>query len=292
MGMNLASMPEQPNGILAAYKPSNWTSFDVCAKLRGTLQRTITRSGSRQPGRRKRIKVGHGGTLDPMATGLLVVGIGSGCRKLQDYLTGSKGYIARCVFGVETDTQDATGRALREAPVDVVSEQSIRAALPEMTGTIQQCPPAFSALKHKGKRSYDLARKGELAEEDMEAREVIVHALSLEGFDPTGGVAFGQGNLPEATLHVECGSGVYVRSLIVDLARSLGSGAHMTALERTKQGPFCLHPRTVRVLSEPEFGDFEAITEAMQSAEALLSGVGHQLDANPPHGAPAQHSTD
>ncbi|KAJ8610840.1 hypothetical protein CTAYLR_006456 [Chrysophaeum taylorii] len=217
-----------PNGVLAVYKPKGWTSADVVAKVRNTLQRAARQVEKK----RRKVKVGHGGTLDPMATGVLVLGVGTGCKNLDAYLAGAKGYRAVGFLGVETDTLDAEGNATARAPWEHVTRETLESALVEFRGDIVQTPPMFSALRSKGKRLYDLARQG--IEVDREARPVTVYRLELTAFDA-----------PSFYIDVECGGGTYVRSLIADIGKRVDSVAHMAELERTRQGVFtlddCLH---------------------------------------------------
>jgi tRNA pseudouridine55 synthase len=156
---------------VVAYKPQNWTSFDVVAKARGCLENDLRKSGHEFK-RRSRLKVGHGGTLDPMAEGLLVLGIGTGCRGLEGYLKGGKAYRATARLGFETDTQDATGEVLSTAATAHVTISDLRAAAAGLVGTILQRPPIYSALRKDGKRLHELARAGKLQEEDVEPRQV------------------------------------------------------------------------------------------------------------------------
>ena len=175
-------------------------------------------------------KIGHAGTLDPMATGLLVLGLGRATRLLR-FVTGlPKEYIAAARFGVATDTLDADGEVTARAPMDV-SAADVERVLPGLTGDILQTPPMVSALKVGGKRLYDLARSG--VEVEREARPVTVYRLSLEGFAQQPGAPPG---FPEVRLRTVCGAGCYVRSLADDAARALGGRAHLTSLRRTRVG--------------------------------------------------------
>lgn len=256
------------HGLFLAYKPQNWSSFQVVNCIKHTLNRQ--HAIPREPGQRKRShKVGHGGTLDPLATGVLVIGVGRGCRELGGFLSGSKAYRARLTFGTETDTQDSTGTVIRSADASHVTLDALRAALPALTGRILQRPPVFSAISINGRRSYSLARAGELTEEDMEPRAVHVHDLRAASLEERAG-ADGLRRL-EADLLVECGGGTYIRSLIVDLARALGTAAHMSGLERVKQGPFSL--QSCRVLHEDDFREAPAIVDALGSASAFLGSL-------------------
>jgi len=177
----------------------------------------------------KKLKVGHGGTLDPMATGVLVIGVGTGCRALGSYLSGSKAYLATGRFGKSFDTLDCTGRLVeeKELPEGLTKESFTSILASKFTGNIMQRPPAFSAIHVNGERAYDLARDGQQVE--IPARPVKIDSIRLVSWE-----------LPEFKLEVECGGGMYVRSLIADAAVESGSIASMYALERTKQGQFTL----------------------------------------------------
>jgi tRNA pseudouridine55 synthase len=172
----------------------------------------------------KKTKIGHTGTLDPLASGLLVLLIGRATR-LSRYVTGlDKTYTATARFGAVSDTLDAEGE-ITHLDTTIPDEAAIRAVLPEFTGDLMQTPPMASALKREGVRLYDLHRRGLIVE--REARPVKIHALTLKGVDPTEGTA---------TFEVSCTSGTYVRTLINDLAAALGSGAYLTALCRYSVG--------------------------------------------------------
>lgn len=200
------------SGILVVDKGAGITSFQVVAHLRRLL-----RAG----------KVGHGGTLDPEATGVLPVLVNE-ATKLMPYLVDhDKEYVATVRLGVVTDTQDLTGVVLRTAPVPAFTAEEIGRALAPFVGTIRQVPPMFSALHHGGRRLYELARLG--TEVEREPREVKIRALGLES------VA-----LPSFTLRVVCGRGTYVRTLCADLGEALGPGATLERLVRTRVGPYTL----------------------------------------------------
>lgn len=223
-----------PSGVVAVFKPIGWTSADVTNKLKhiliaGEKERLIA-SGQLAPNTKykSKIKIGHGGTLDPMAEGVLVIGVGSGTKLLEGYLSGSKGYEATALLGEERDTQDASGNVTETKDCSHITYESLKNAIGKFQGEISQVPPMYSALKHKGQRLYDLARKG--LEIEREARTVHVYKLDLS--IPR--------QLPEFSLSVECGGGLYIRTLIVDLARAVSGRAHMTALLRIKQGIFTL----------------------------------------------------
>ncbi|MBA2661381.1 MAG: tRNA pseudouridine(55) synthase TruB [Bradymonadaceae bacterium] len=198
------------DGLLLIDKPAGMTSFDVVRRVR-RLANTK--------------KVGHTGTLDPDATGLLPIVIGQ-CTKLANFLVlDQKEYVFDVCFGSTTDTLDSTGEVVATGPWEHIDEAALCAALNGFLGTIMQVPPAYSALKVNGKRAYELARKGE--EVHLAARPIAIHAIELLAFDP-----------PSARLRVACGSGTYVRSLARDLGEALGSLAHTTSIRRTAIGAF------------------------------------------------------
>jgi len=195
--------------LLLIDKPAGPTSFAVVRQIR------------RITGYRR---VGHGGTLDPFATGLLVIGLGAATRLMRFVTEGRKLYEAELEFGSETDSEDCTGEIIRRS-TELPDESALLAALPRFTGRIQQVPPRISAVHVDGERSYRRARRGE--EVVLAPREVEVESIDLIGFDP-----------PRARLRVRCGAGTYIRALARDLARELGSAAHLTALRRTATGAF------------------------------------------------------
>mmetsp|Transcript_47140 Transcript_47140/g.142735 ORF Transcript_47140/g.142735 Transcript_47140/m.142735 type:complete len:355 (-) Transcript_47140:285-1349(-) len=238
------NVPQVPlyrsEGLFAVDKPLEWTSQDVVSYCRGILERDARSRGAKPAklGRRRRkntIKVGHGGTLDPLATGVLVIGVGKGTKELQGYLNGSKKYRASVMLGHETETLDREGNITRTAPFEHVTMESIEMCLPAFTGKIMQIPPVYSALKKDGKKMYEEARKGKTAEElGIKARQVEVYKLNLLPEDEEG-----QG-LPCFGIGVECGGGTYIRSLVRDIGQKLDSAATMTSLVRTKQAQFTL----------------------------------------------------
>jgi len=201
-------------GIICVNKDKDITSFGVCAEMRGILQEK---------------KVGHTGTLDPMATGVLPVMLGGAARFL-DYLPESdKGYRAEFVLGKTTDTLDITGRIMSEKEVKA-KKADVERALDNFRGKIKQLPPMYSAVSVNGKRLYDLARQG--IEVERQEREIEIKKLELVGCNET---------LNEYTIDVFCSKGTYIRTLIDDIGRSLGCGAVMTALERTSAMGFTLN---------------------------------------------------
>lgn len=200
-----------PEGIVLVDKPRGITSHDAVDAVRRAL-------GTR--------KVGHAGTLDPMATGLLVMGVGRATRLLRFLSELEKEYEGTARLGVETDTLDAEGRVLRESSVEV-EEEAVRRAMVPLTGQIDQRPPAYSAVRVGGERLYRAARRGEEVEAPL--RRVRVETFELLRFDP-----------PDVDIRVVCSAGTYVRSLVADLGEALGCGAHLIRLVRTRIGPYRL----------------------------------------------------
>ena len=201
-------------GILVIDKPAGWTSMDVCAKLRGMFHEK---------------RVGHAGTLDPMATGVLPVFIGRATRAVQYAAESDKEYIAGLKLGVVTNTQDTTGEILEERPVDVTRDQ-LQAALEAFHGWIRQVPPMYSAIKVNGKKLYELARKGR--EVEREPRTVAIRALELLDETPPEGA--------DCLLRAACSKGTYVRTLCHDIGQALGCGGCMASLRRTRAAGFTL----------------------------------------------------
>ncbi|MDR0293498.1 MAG: tRNA pseudouridine(55) synthase TruB [Oscillospiraceae bacterium] len=228
------------NGIVLVDKAPGWTSHDVVAKCRGLLREK---------------KIGHGGTLDPMATGLLVLFVGP-ATKLVSRLPGEKTYLASFRFGMETDTYDTDGNIVRTYE-NIPAVENLHTILPYYTGNIQQIPPMVSAVKVGGKRLYELARKG--IEIERKPRPVTVYELAWL-CEKDG----------EHTVRVRCSAGTYVRSLIHDMGRELGSGAVMTALRRIRSGPFDVEDAVPvgqvaaeRVMPPPDFGHTAGAGDAL-----------------------------
>ena len=205
------------DGVLIIDKPSEWTSQDVCAKLRGVFHEK---------------RIGHGGTLDPMATGVLPVFVGRATRAVEFVMEGEKEYLAGLRLGLVTNTQDTTGEVLEQRPVSVTREE-LENALERFRGDILQVPPMYSAIKIGGKKLYELARKGR--EVERPPRKVTIHALTVEG-------QTGEGDF---SLRVRCSKGTYVRTLCHDIGAALGCGGCMSSLRRTMASGFTLaqaHP--------------------------------------------------
>lgn len=235
-----------PNGIIIIDKPTDWTSMDVCAKIRGIL-------------REKR--VGHSGTLDPMATGVLPVFVGQATRAVEFAESGRKEYVAGLRLGVVTDTQDTTGRVLETNETEV-SIETLQAVLPSFTGDIEQIPPMYSAIKINGQKLYDLARKGR--EVERKPRPVTIYELEL--LEQTGPADF--------ILRCVCSKGTYIRTLCHDIGRALNCGGCMSSLRRTMAAGFTLE---------------QAVTlEDLQSrGEELLFPVDRYFESYPAYTIPS-----
>jgi tRNA pseudouridine55 synthase len=204
--------PPKLEGLLNIDKPPGWTSHDVVAKIRTLL-------GVR--------KVGHTGTLDPMATGVLLVCVGAATRGARFLVGLEKAYTAAMILGGESDTLDATGQVrMRNEPLSVTTEQ-IEKVFQEFTGTIDQIPPMYSAVKYKGQPLYRLARRGQTV--PRRPRTVTIRSLTIENT-----------NLPEVVFTTVCSSGTYIRSLVADIGRRLGCGAYLKTLTRIRLGSFRL----------------------------------------------------
>ena len=199
------------NGIIIIDKPQQWTSNDVVSRLRRVFN---TR------------RIGHGGTLDPMATGVLPVFVGRATRGVEFFEHAEKVYETTIRFGLTTDTEDITGKVLTETEVSL-TETDLQAVLPRFRGEILQVPPMYSAIKVNGQKLYDLARKGR--EVERQARPITIHELELLEF---------QGK--EARLRVRCSKGTYIRTLCKDIGEALGCGGCMAALRRVEAGEYTL----------------------------------------------------
>jgi tRNA pseudouridine55 synthase len=259
------------SGLVIADKPAGWTSHDVVARVRRL-------AGTR--------RVGHAGTLDPMATGVLVLGVEKATRLLGHLALTDKEYLATIRLGEATDTGDAQGTVVSRASASAVPMAAVRAGTAALTGDIQQVPPAVSAIKVNGRRAYALARAG--AAPVLAARPVTVRA-----FEATAARA--AGDLLDVDVTVRCTSGTYVRALARDLGEALGVGGHLTMLRRTRVGPYGLD--MARGMERLEAG-LEVLPIARAAAAAFPSWQltaaqagavchGARLPLPAPDGAPA-----
>jgi tRNA pseudouridine55 synthase len=254
-------MPEPASGLVVVDKQAGMTSHDVVARVRRL-------AGTR--------KVGHAGTLDPMATGVLVLGLNRATRLLGHLTLTDKRYAATIRLGVSTTTDDAEGEVIATAPTGALTDEAVRQALEAFVGEIDQVPSAVSAIKIAGKRAYARVRDGEVVE--LPARRVTVHSLEV--------VSTSLGDAAEVDIEVHCSSGTYIRAIARDLGEALGVGGHLTALRRTAVGPFGIDSaRTLDQLAE-SFA-MTPISEAVRAwfpvhdvddADAAAVRVGRPLD--------------
>ena len=231
------------NGILVIDKPAGWTSQDVAAKLRGVFHER---------------RVGHGGTLDPMATGVLPIFIGRATRAAEFAESAEKEYLAGLRLGTVTDTQDTSGNVLATHPVTVTREE-VEAAMQRFLGPIEQIPPMYSAIKINGQKLYELARKGK--EVERRPRSITIHELELQA----GGGA-------EYHLRVRCSKGTYVRTLCHDLGAALGCGGCMSSLRRIRAGSFTLQ-QALTMQQVLEFAAAHDPQQLLMPADALFAEV-------------------
>lgn len=233
------------NGIILVNKPENFTSFDVCAKMRGILH--IKR-------------IGHAGTLDPMATGVLPVFVGKATKACDIMPDSSKAYRANVKFGAETDTLDRTG-TVTETFEKRLTKSDIISVLPKFKGEITQIPPMYSAVKVNGKKLYELARQGKTVERPE--RKVTIEKLELEKFDEEN---------QTVVFYIECSSGTYIRTLADDIAKAAGSGAYLTDLVRTKAAGFNIS-QTFTLEQIQQMADENRVEDAIISVDKIFSDM-------------------
>lgn len=215
------------DGLLLVDKPKQWTSHDVVAKLRGVLSADLRRSDDGRKNSKQTLKVGHAGTLDPMATGLLLILIGSATKQQEKFMKLDKSYRATIVLGAYSDTDDAEGKIIPQQPTDadarMLSEADIKAVLDKFEGEIEQVPPQYSAIKVGGQRAYRAARAGKAMK--LDSRRVNVYSLDMDSFD-----------YPYLELYCHVGSGTYIRSLARDIGEATGLGGYLGDLRRISIG--------------------------------------------------------
>ena len=233
-------------GVINVNKPADWTSQDVCAKLRGRLH--IKR-------------IGHTGTLDPMATGVLPICIGNATKIIEYYDKDRKSYHATMQLGITTDTLDITGEILDKKSFAGIDAEGVRSAFDAYKGNISQIPPKYSAIRINGQRAYDLAREGQ--EVHIKAREITIFSNEITKIDLESGTI---------EFNVTCSKGTYIRTMIDDIGRELGCGATMTALVRTANGIFNLD-NAVELTKLIEMSDDE-IQSLIQLADETVNGLG------------------
>ena len=233
------------NGILLIDKQPDWTSNDVVAKLKGVLHER---------------RIGHSGTLDPMATGLLVLFVGRATRAVEFAESHAKRYLAGLRLGLSTDTQDITGRVLKCSQTPV-SREELLAVLDEFTGEINQIPPMYSAIKQNGRRLYDIARKG--GEVERKPRAITIHDLRVI-----------DGQEGDWLLDVRCSKGTYVRTLCHDLGRALGCGGCMSSLRRVEAGQFSVD-QAVTLSQVQQMADAGRMEELLLPVDSLFQAYPH-----------------
>ena len=254
------------SGILNIDKPDGATSMDVVRRIK----------------RASNVKrVGHGGTLDPVATGVIPICLGQATRMMEYLVDGTKEYRCTIELGVETDTYDSLGTVTAREDAATVSRQAVEDSLASFLGVIDQVPPMFSALKKGGKRLYDLARSG--IEVEREPRSVEVHDIRLVDWAP-----------PAATVEVTCGRGFYMRSLAHDLGERLGCGGHLSSLTRLRSGPFRLEDAISVEEAESRFED-GGWRECVHAPDVVVGKmraavVGRQVEDRLRHGRPLSDS--
>ncbi len=202
--------------LLLIDKPLTWTSFDVVNKIRYTLRRAYGF---------KKLKVGHAGTLDPLATGLLLIAVGRKTKSINELMGMDKVYSGTIRLGATTPSYDLETEVDKSFPTDDISSSDIQAAVKQFDGLIEQVPPVFSAIKKDGKRAYELAREGERPE--LKSREVQISNFRVN-----------QDEFPDLQFEVECSKGTYIRSLAHDFGKALNNGAHLKSLRRESIGPY------------------------------------------------------
>jgi len=214
--MELTAKELQEGSIILVNKPLNWTSFSVVNKMKWEFKNKF---------KFKKIKIGHAGTLDPRATGLLIICTGKATKKISEIQNAQKEYIAEIKIGAQTESYDTEKPEILHKDISKITEEHIRNTLKTFTGKIQQRPPIFSAIKIDGKRAYNLARAGKDIEINL--REVFIHYINNINI-----------NFPYISLCIGCSKGTYIRSLAHDIGQKLGVGAYLTNLHRTKIGDY------------------------------------------------------
>jgi tRNA pseudouridine55 synthase len=235
---------EPVHGWLCIDKPAGMTAAAVVSRIKRSLNAA---------------KVGHGGTLDTLATGVLPIALGEATKTVSFAMDGAKTYVFEVRWGVATDTDDSDGQPIATSDVRP-SEAAIKAALPRFTGAIRQVPPDYSAIKVDGMRAYDLARRGENPQ--LEPREVAVHRFDL----------LSQADADHARFEVDCGKGTYIRALVRDLARELGTAGHISALQRTRCGAFRLET-AISLVNLEALGHKAAASEHLLSVATVLDDI-------------------
>lgn len=207
--------------VWAVDKPLGWSSFHVVKKLRGALLSRVRHAGIRK------LKVGHAGTLDPLASGVMIICSGRATRKIDLLQAGVKEYVAEVALGATTSSFDLETPVDATYPTEHITRELIEEIIPRFTGTIRQIPPAYSAVKVDGRRAYKAARSGQ--EVELKPKTLVIDEIEILGFDTAE---------MKLTLRIVCSKGTYIRALARDIGQALGSGAHLSALRRTRVGDY------------------------------------------------------
>lgn len=245
-------MDFQAGEVLYINKPLHWTSFDVVSRIRVLLRNHFGL---------KKIKVGHAGTLDPLASGLVIVCTGKATKRIEEFMGQEKEYLATIKFGETTPSFDLETEVDANFPFDhITQKQLVDIIRSRFTGEIDQKPPIFSAIRINGKRAYDFARQGK--ELEMTSRKVMIYSIEIESFE-----------LPYVVLRIRCGRGTYIRSLARDIGEALSSGGHLVKLIRTRIGEWTLHES----MFLSELGEhFERVKTFSQAFQTRQEGDAHQ----------------
>ena len=215
------------NGIILIDKPVGWTSFDVVAKIRSLIRAETSNSKTTVSKKRHKTKVGHAGTLDPLATGLLIVLVGDATKKQSEFMKKDKTYEVEMKLGETSTTGDEEGKKTKSSKQRVVNQKELQDVISKFVGKIDQVPPSYSAVKVNGQRAYKLARAGK--EVKIEPRKIEIYEITVVDYI-----------YPTVQFTARVSSGTYIRSLVEDIGRTLGVGAYMTTLRRTEIGEFSL----------------------------------------------------
>lgn len=216
---NLTDQDYKDGQILLFDKPLEWSSFQLVNKVRWLIRKNLNI---------KKIKVGHAGTLDPLATGLMIICTGKFTKRIHEFMGQEKEYTGTVTLGATTPSYDLETEVDQTFPIDHITEEAVYAFAKAYQGSIQQRPPVFSALKKDGKRLYEFARAGEAVE--IPTREITIYDFEITRIE-----------MPQVDFRVSCSKGTYIRSLAHDMGKALQSGAHLTALKRTKIGAFTVN---------------------------------------------------
>jgi len=241
--------------VLYVAKPLNWTSFNLVSKLRWKLQKTLNI---------KKLKVGHAGTLDPLATGVMIICTGKSTKLIESFQYQTKEYIATLELGATTPSFDLELPIDGTYPTEHITREMVDQVIPQFLGEIQQVPPAYSAVKVDGKRAYDYARNGQ--EIELKSKLLVIDDIEVLDF-----------TLPLLKIRVVCSKGTYIRALARDIGLALGSGAHLIALERTRIGEVllkdCWHIDDLLLHVEADILQTQQVAKVVDGEQSLVAGI-------------------